>query len=115
LTGLFLCVTINILLTFLGYTVNKLLLNCRPATVFEPANKDHRRAYFNFLKNSTWGRSPYQFLLDPGFEDVPTMCRHRLCEYYVGREFGDKLNDPPPAGKNTKLTVVKLKSKERVD
>ena len=95
--------------------MNKLLLNCRPATVFEPANKDHRRAYFNFLKKSTWGRSPYQFLLDPGFEDVPTMCRHRLCEYYVGREFGDKLNDPPPAGKNTKLTVVKLKPKERVD
>ena len=115
MTGLFLCVSILILLTLLGLTVNKLLLNCRPATVFDPASKDHRRAYFNFLKNSTWGRSPYQFLLDPGFEDVPTMCRHRLCEYYVGREFGDKLNDPPPAGKNTKLTVVKLKSRERVD
>ena len=91
--------------------MNKLLLNCRPPTVFDVSNKDHRKAYFNFLKYSTWGRSPYQFILESGFEDVPTMCRHQLCEYYVSREFGDQLNSPPPAGKNAKLTVVKLKTK----
>lgn len=91
-------------------TVNKLLLNCRPGTVFDAANKEHRKAYYNFIKNSTWSRSPYQFLLEPGFEDVPTMCRHRLCEYYVGREFG-AINQPSlPVNKNTRLTVVKLKS-----
>ncbi len=94
--------------------MNKLLLNCRPATVFDAANKEHRRSYFNFLKHSTWGRSPYQFLLDPGFEDVPTMCRHRLCEYYVSREFGDSIKNPPPVNKNTKLTVVKLKPKKEL-
>lgn len=95
--------------------MNKLLLNCRPATVFNAANKDHRKAYYHFIKYSTWGRSPYQFLLEPGFEDIPTMCRHQLCEYYVSREFGDRLNGSLPVNKNTKLTVVKLKPKNPVD
>jgi hypothetical protein len=79
--------------------------------VFDATDKDHRRSYYTFLKYSTWGRSPYQFLLEPGFEDIPTMCRHRLCEYYVSREFGDAIKNPPPVNKNTKLTVVKLKPK----
>ena len=59
--------------------MNNLLLNCRPHTVFDATIKEHRKAYFNFLKYSTWGRSPYQFILEPGFEDIPTLCRHRLC------------------------------------
>jgi hypothetical protein len=93
--------------------MNKLLLNCRPATVFTAENKEHRKAYYHFLKYSTWGRSPYQFLLDPGFEDVPTMCSHRLCEYYVCKEFVPKPTKPTTNG--NKLTVVKLKPKQPVD
>lgn len=87
--------------------MNKLLLNCRPGTVFDATNKEHRKAYHTFISNSSWGRSPYQFILEPGFEDVPTMCRHRLCEYYVNREFNGI--NPRRISKNAKLTVVKLK------
>jgi hypothetical protein len=93
--------------------MNKLLLNCRPATVFDAANKEHRKAYYHFLKYSTWGRSPYQFILEPGFEDVPTMCRYQLCEYYVCKEFVPKPTKPTANG--NKLTVVKLKPKQPVD
>ncbi len=91
--------------------MNNLLLNCRPHTVFDATIKEHRKAYFNFLKYSTWGRSPYQFILEPGFEDIPTLCRHRLCEYYVSKEFTPveptlKFRKPMP--NSNKLTVVKL-------
>lgn len=99
--------------------MNKLLLNCRPPTVFDVSNKDHRKAYFNFLKYSTWGRSPYQFILESGFEDVPTMCRHQLCEYYVTREFAPKnkksKNPIPPSKGSSKLTVIKLNNNQSVD
>lgn len=92
--------------------MNNLLLNCRPHTVFDATSKEHRKAYYNFLKYSTWGRSPYQFILEPGFEDIPTLCRHRLCEYYVSKEFAAAT---PTANLNTKssnkLTVVKLPQK----
>jgi hypothetical protein len=93
--------------------VNNLLLNCRPHTVFDANTKEHRKAYYHFLKFSTWGRSPYQFILEPGFEDIPTLCRHRLCEYYVSKEFAAvkptlKFNKP----NSNKLTVVKLGPKK---
>jgi hypothetical protein len=88
--------------------MNKLLLNCRPGTVFDAGNKEHRKSYWSFLKYSTWGRSPYQFILEPGFEDVPTMCRHRLCEFYVAKEFA---NLRKPNSKASKLTIVKLRPK----
>ena len=91
--------------------MNKLLLNCRPGAVFDPSNKEHRQAYYTFIRYSTWGQSPYQFIVEPGFDDIPSMIRHRLCEYYVTKEFGQ---NPPvlPVSKNAKLTVVKLPKKE---
>jgi len=99
-----------LLTNLIGITVNKLLLNCRPGTVFDATNKEHRKAYHIFITNSSWGRSPYQFILEPGFEDVPTMCRHRLCEYYVNREFS-RGSRSSQVNKMAKLTVVKLKPK----
>ena len=92
--------------------MNKLLMNCRPESAFDASDKQHRKAYYTFIKDSSWGKSPYQFILEPGFEDVPTLCRHRLCEYYVTKEFATR---PPPqkiVNKNTKLTVVKLSKKK---
>jgi len=91
--------------------MNTLLLNCRPGMVFDATNKEHRNAYYNFLKHSTWGRSPYQFILEPGFEDIPTLCRHRLCEYYVSKEFAE-LATLKPKKTSSKLTVVKLSQKK---
>jgi hypothetical protein len=92
--------------------MNTLLLNCRPGAVFDATNKEHRQAYYNFLKCSTWGRSPYQFILEPGFEDIPTLCRHRLCEYYVSKEFAELEIAAKKSKHSHKLTVVKLPKKE---
>jgi hypothetical protein len=88
--------------------MNNLLMNCRPATVFNPSNKEHRKSYYEFIKYSSWSRSPYQFVLEPGFEDIPHMCRIRLCEYYVNKEF-DMPNKK--VSKMAILSVVKLPQK----
>lgn len=87
--------------------MNTLLLNCRPGMVFDADNKEHREAYYNFIKNSTWSKSPYQFILEPGFEDIPTLCRHRLCEYYVSKEFNQPILRKNHTKINNKLTVIK--------
>lgn len=93
--------------------MNNLLLNCRPHAVFDATIKEHRKAYYNFLRFSTWGRSPYQFILEPGFEDIPTLCRHRLCEYYVSKEFAPVKPTLKFNNRNeNKLTVVKLTPKK---
>jgi len=94
--------------------MNNLYLNCRPMVLFDANKKEHRKAYYVFLKYGTWGRSPFQFILEPGFEDIPTMCRHRLCEYYVSKEFTPvepvvKVRKSIPD--HNKLTVVKLNPK----
>lgn len=95
--------------------MNNLLLNCRPLAVFNPDNKEHRRAYHSFLKRSTWSHSPFQFVLEPGFEDVPTMCRIRLSAYYVDKEFNKPIKKPikkSTINKNhNKLSVVKIPHK----
>ena len=91
--------------------MNKLLMNGRPYVVFDAHNKEHRRAYFIFIRQSTWSRSPYQFILEPGFEDIPTQCRHRLCEYYVSKEFAPVV-PIATVDKTSKLTVVKLTPKK---
>ena len=90
--------------------MNNLLMNCRPATVFNPTDKEHRKAYYEFIKYSTWSRSPFQFVLEPGFEDIPHMCRIRLCEYYVNKEFGIS-KSKSNVNKTAILSVVKLPQK----
>ncbi|CAB4133471.1 hypothetical protein UFOVP257_209 [uncultured Caudovirales phage] len=87
--------------------MNNLLMNCRPATVFNPENKEHRKAYYEFIKFSSWSRSPFQFVLEPGFEDIPHMCRIRLCEYYVNKEF----HVAKPISKESLISVVRIPQK----
>ena len=61
----------------------------RPLVAFDPTNKDHRRYYAEYLKYGGWGRCPVRFICtDDHGMDLPTMIKNRLCEYYMGREFG---------------------------
>ncbi len=60
---------------------------------FDPFNKDHRRYYAEFLEYGGWGSCPVRFIVTEEHGDnLPTMIKNSLCEYYVTREFGgDKL------------------------
>lgn len=59
----------------------------RPWTVFDPANKEHRRWYSQFTKHGTWGRCPYRFIVPDSHGDLITMCQRSLVKYYVEYEF----------------------------
>ncbi len=55
---------------------------------FDPANKDHRRFYAEFVNTSSWGTCPVRFIVpeDHG-GDLVSMIKNSLINYYVEREF----------------------------
>lgn len=63
----------------------------RPLVAFDPNNKDHRRYYAEYVEYGGWGRCPVRFICPEDHGDnLPTMIRNSLIEYYVAREFGGK-------------------------
>lgn len=68
--------------------MSKLEFYCRPLVAFDPTNKDHRRWYYQFLEERTWGHCPVRFICpeDTGL-DLTIMIRNQLIEYYVRKEF----------------------------
>jgi hypothetical protein len=55
--------------------------------VFDPANREHRRWYNQFVTHQSWGRCPYRFIVPEDHGDLITMCQRSLVKYYVQREF----------------------------
>lgn len=78
--------------------MSKLEYYSRPWVAFDATNKEHRRYYAEFLKFHTWGRCPVRFIVpDEYANDLPTMIRNKLCEWYVQQEFkGEKLEKRNP-------------------
>lgn len=73
----------------------------RPFVAFDPANKEHRRYYHEFLEYRGWGRCPVRFIVpDEHANDLPTMIRNKLVEYYVKEEFK---NDKKKAHRGRKV------------
>jgi hypothetical protein len=58
---------------------------------FDPADKDHRRWYYEFLENRGWGTCPVRFICpnDNGL-DLTLMIRDHLAKWYVDKEFEPK-------------------------
>lgn len=64
----------------------------RPWVVFDPANKQHRRFYAEFLKYRTWGKCPVRFYIpDDAPGDLLLLIHNRLASYYTQKEFGKGL------------------------
>lgn len=62
----------------------------RPLVVFNPANRDHRQYYAEFLKFRTWGRCPVRFAISGAAADTNNLTatiERMLAEYYIGLEF----------------------------
>jgi hypothetical protein len=68
--------------------VSKLQLHGRPFVVFDPSNKDHRRWFAMFQRESSWGHCPVRFVIDDDNGDLITMIQRRLIAFYVDKEFG---------------------------
>ncbi len=62
----------------------------RPWVAFDPANKDHRRWYNEFVKSGTWGRCPYRFIVGDDHGDLITMIQRSLVKWYSEHEFCKK-------------------------
>jgi hypothetical protein len=60
----------------------------RPLVAFDPANKQHRRFYYQFIKENTWGRCPVRFICpEESGSDLVKMIQRQMIEYYVDLEF----------------------------
>lgn len=86
--------------------MSRLELFGRPWTVFDPANKDHRRYYHQFVLTHSWGECPVRFVVPEDHGDLITMIQRSLIAYYVNREFKET---KPPA------PLVRQKKKKKVD
>ena len=62
-------------------------LSGRPFVVFDSSNSDHREYYYGFVKNGTWGKCPYRFVVPDDYGNLVTMIQRSLVEYYVQKEF----------------------------
>ena len=62
-------------------------LSGRPYVVFNPANKEHRGFYFQFVKTASWGHCPVRFVVPEDHGDLVTMIQRALVKYYVETEF----------------------------
>lgn len=69
--------------------MSKLEFYSRPLVAFDPANKEHRRWYNQFMQAKSWGHCPVRFICpeDSGM-DLTIMIRNQLIEYYTQKEFG---------------------------
>ena len=64
----------------------------RPLVAFDASNKEHRRFYYDFLEQRTWGRCPVRFICpDETGGDLVKMIQTQMVEYYIQQEFkGEK-------------------------
>jgi hypothetical protein len=70
--------------------MSQLALCGRPWTVFNPASKQHREWYHEFVKSNTWGRCPVRFVVPEDHGDLITMMQRTLVKYYIEQEFAKK-------------------------
>jgi len=62
-------------------------LHSRPWVVFNPADNDHRRYYYDFVATGTWGRCPVRFVVPDAYGDLISMIQRSLIKWYVTNEF----------------------------
>lgn len=56
--------------------------------MFDPANKQHRGYFYEFMERGTWGRCPYRFIIQEGHRDsLVIQIQKMLLNYYINSEF----------------------------
>jgi hypothetical protein len=85
--------------------MSRLELFGRPYVIFDPANKDHRRYYNQFVQSSSWGECPVRFVVPEDHGDLVTMIQRSLIAYYVNKEFKAKKVPAPLVRQKRKKTV----------
>jgi len=76
--------------------MSRLEFYSRPLVAFDAACKDHRSIYYQFVRDRSWGHSPYRFICPEDNGDLITMIQRNLIDYYVRKEFGTIVQKPEP-------------------
>lgn len=59
----------------------------RPSIVFDPANKNHRKMFHEFVKTGRWDSCPVQFYLNEGQVSIVHQIQQQLSQHYLNKEF----------------------------
>jgi len=62
----------------------------RPWTVFNAANREHRKWFAQFQAKNTWANCPVRFIVSDDHGDLITLIQRRLIDYYTTKEFGQR-------------------------
>ena len=74
----------------------------RPLVAFDATNKEHRRFYYQFLKENTWGHCPVRFICpEESGSDLVKMIQRQMIDYYVLQEFKNEKSKARQRGKRT--------------
>lgn len=60
---------------------------------FDPANREHRRDYFQSLEDRGFKQCKHRYNLEGLYGDVFSMMTDRVVRYYIEREFGKEHNE----------------------
>jgi hypothetical protein len=74
--------------------MSRLLYHGRPWVVFDASNKDHRRWFADFQRDSTWGNCPVRFVVSDDHGDLITLIQRKLIQHYVNKEFKERTSKP---------------------
>lgn len=73
-------------------------LMMRPWEKFDPANKEHRKYYAEFMQLGNWSRCPVRFVDPTDCGNLAMAMQASMARYYTTKEFG-KIK---PCAKRTK-------------
>ena len=60
----------------------------RPLVAFDPANREHRKFFHQFMELQTWGHCPVRFICPEEYgSDLVKMMTRQVAEYYIRQEF----------------------------
>ena len=62
-------------------------LNRRSYIIFDPDNREHRRAAHEFKKTQGWGSCKFRFVIDNNSLNLIDMIDKRLIAWYLANEF----------------------------
>ncbi len=64
-------------------------MNRKPEVIFDPSNKEHRKAYREYLKYGNWARLPFVFKA-PHFGITLGYIERTLLQFYSTKEFKEQ-------------------------
>ena len=76
--------------------MSRLEFYSRPLVAFDAHSKEHRVIYYRFVKEASWGHSPYRFIVPEDHGDLITLIQRQMIDYYLTKEFKSVAEKPQP-------------------